>query len=141
MKGSERSKAFWMTSDGVGLLGVGALDNFDDVEAEVNAGIAELAEVIEGGFAEVALFLELDGFAGRAEFLGLAGLDLDEDEPVLVAGDEIDLGFAAAEIPGENLVAATAEVFGGGFLAAGAEDLARGAAIGFASEPTEKHSE
>jgi len=126
-------------ADVVGFPGADGKDNFDDVEAEMDAGIAELAEIIEGGFAEVALFIALDSFAGRAELFGDAGLDLDEDQEILVAGDEIDLGFAATEALGENFVAVTAEILGGGFLAAGAEDLARGAAVGSAFEPTEEH--
>src|ERR1017187_6622571 len=82
----------------VGFLRALSDDDFDDVEAKMDPWVAEHAQVIERGLAEVALLVAVDRFARCAELLGLACFDFDEHKPVLVSGDEINLGFAAAEV-------------------------------------------
>src|ERR1039457_4571645 len=124
----------------VRFFGAAGDDDFDDVEAEVNPGVAEHAQVIERGFAEIALLVAVDRFARCAELLGLACFDFDEHKPVLVSGDEINLGFATAKILQENLVAASTKISRGGFFAARAKDLA-GCEIARFLKPAEEHSQ
>src|SRR5579859_7560875 len=79
-------------------------DNLYDVETKMNPGIAQQPQVIECGLAQIALFFPLDGFTRRTELFRLAGLDLNEHQPVFVAGNDIDLGFSTVEVLQKNLV-------------------------------------
>jgi hypothetical protein len=127
-------------TDIVRTSGALGLDNFDNVETKMNPRIAQEAKIIQRPPAQVALLLAIHCFARRAELLRLAGLDLDEHKPVLVARDNVDFRLAAAEIAEQDLVAAPAQVFGGGFLTARAGDLPRRAVVLLSLEPAEEQS-
>src|ERR1039457_5723476 len=124
----------------VGFLRALSDDDFDDVEAKMDPRVAEHAQVIERGFAKVALLVAVDRFTRRTELFGFACLDFDEHEPVLVSGGEINPGFATAKILQENLVAASTEISCGGFFAARAKDLAWCEIARFL-KPAEEHSQ
>src|SRR6266850_3101799 len=126
-------------ADVAGFLRAVGNDDLNDVEAEMNPRVAEQPQIIERSFADVALLLALDRLTRQAEFLCLAGLYLDEYEPILLAGDDINLRLAATEVLQENLVTVAAQVFRRRFLAARAQHLPRGPVIFLSFKPTEEH--
>src|SRR6266446_2849925 len=101
-------------------------------------GIPKHSQVIERALAEVALFVAVDRFTRRAELFGLARFDFDKHEPVLVAGDNIDLSFAATEVLQEDLIVTSTEVSRGSLFAARAQDLA-GREVVRLFEPPKEH--
>jgi hypothetical protein len=95
-------------------------EDFHDVEADFYLGIFEAAEVIERSLGEQPAFARVHGGGGAGPVLGGAGLDLDEDEAVGVAEDEVGFAAFGAEVGGEVLEAGLLEIFFGGALAQGA---------------------
>src|SRR5690348_17097282 len=71
-----------------GLAAVVGPDDRDDVEAGAPIEEVVFLEELEGGEGEPALLLGSDGLGGGPR---AAGLDLDEDDRVAVARDQVDL--------------------------------------------------
>ena len=70
--------------------------------------------------AELQLFARADGVSrtgGTARGAEPAGLDLDEDQGVRVAGDQVDLAEARPGVAGEDLAAEGGETLGGDLFA------------------------
>jgi len=107
----------------VGDLGAtGAEDDFDDIEADGNQGIAEKTEPGVGAANEGLLFRGVDGIGRTAKAAESAGLYLDEDEGFLFAADDVDLAAVlGTEVAEEDLEAVTPEMAGGELLPLAAE--------------------
>jgi hypothetical protein len=89
-------------------------DDRDDVEPARMFEQGMALEEVERGEGEPSLLLLGDGL-GR--FTSAAGLDLDEDESVAVAGDQVDFSSAGPVAPDDDPKAVAAEELGGGPLA------------------------
>ena len=102
----------------------GEEEDFDDVEAPGDGGLAEEFQVGEGAAGDEGLFGEGDGGGGAAEGGGGAGFDFDEGEDEAVAADEVDFSaFGAAEVAVEDAAAAGVEPAGGDGFAAAADGV------------------
>ena len=100
-------------------------EDFDDVEAVVDARVAEFAEVGLGGADEFGAFLGVDGLARFAVAVVAAAFDFDEGEDFAFAADEVDFVVADAEVAEEDFEAVSLDETGGDFFAVAAEGFAR----------------
>ncbi len=76
----------------------------------------EFFEVIPGGLDYLPLLVAGNrGFRGNETLFPLR-LDLDEDEDVPVAGDDIDLSYGATEVPGDDLELPLSQITGRRFF-------------------------
>jgi len=66
-------------------------EDFDDVEADFHRRVSEQAQVIESGAGKALSPLAVHCGSRPGPFFGGAGFDLDEDQAILFAKDEIDL--------------------------------------------------
>src|SRR5262245_25641908 len=95
-------------------------DDRDDVEAGGRLGEAVAGQVELGALGDLVLLVLVDLLFGSWVVVE-TGFDLDEDQRLAVAGDDVDFAELAAVVADENLVALALEVTGRGVLAAIAE--------------------
>ena len=74
----------------------------EHIEAAGGVGGSPLGEVPLGRPNDLALLLEVHGELRRAEGIGAAGLDLDEEQRVPLPPDEIDFARRTGEVLGDN---------------------------------------
>ena len=100
------------------LRTAGAVDDLDDIEADGDAGMAQEAQPGLRA-ADEGLFLGgIDGIGGTPGTARGACLDLDEDEGLLLAADEVDLAAIwRTKVAVEDFEAAAPEMPGGKPLA------------------------
>jgi len=90
--------------------------DFHGVEAKMEVVASEDFEVAAGGVAEGLALVGADGLDRTTKVLPRAGADLDKDEDLAAAADEVDFAPGGLEVAGEDTVAVTAEVGGGDAL-------------------------
>ena len=76
--------------------------DLDDIEPEMAGHGSALPQVGEGAAAERVLFPAVDRVKAGYERPGLTGPHFDEDENVVLAGDDVDLVPAVRPVAGEN---------------------------------------
>ena len=79
-----------------------AQQHFDDVEAQLHAGLFEQLEIIERGLRKKTAFVGVHGGGRTRPFLGRTRFDLHEHEAIAVPKDEIDFAPRRAEVGGEK---------------------------------------
>lgn len=79
----------------------------DDIKAGRGVVLAVPAKPSEGGLADLPLFERGDGKLRDAVGKGFAALDLYEDQGIAIPGHDVDLATLAAEIPFDDLEAAS----------------------------------
>ena len=100
-------------------------DHADRVEAELGGAwpALRLGQPGHRHAPDLALLALAERVPGRAR-AGAAGLDLAEDERLVVGEDEVELAEAGAVVTGDHLVAEALEVLGRELLSAAAELVA-----------------
>lgn len=104
-------------------------EDTDDVEAHGVEGWLLLGQVLFGQGADSALLARGDGLERVSVARSAAQFDLDEDQGVLVAQDQVQLAEAGAVVTLDERVASLGEV-------TQREVLAPGAGAAFAQGPT-----
>lgn len=89
-------------------------EDLDDVETKVDRGVSQEPEVAERGLGEAALLLAAHGLSWTTEVLAAAGLDLDKDQHLTMAADQVDLPPVRGKLSRQDPVTAGAEEGGGG---------------------------
>jgi len=91
-------------------------EHLHDVEADFYGRPVEQVQVVKPRAGQPAAALRIDGRGRAPPFLGGTRFDLDEDQAVALAEDEVDLAALGAEVGGEEFEAAAFEMpFGGAF--------------------------
>ena len=84
-------------------------DNLNEVVAVGTICEAMFVEIVFGGAFHALLFGVGESAIGAAEAIAGLGSDFDEDDAVLVLGDQVDFSPAAAVFPGPNTESLPAE--------------------------------
>ncbi|HEY4283484.1 MAG TPA: hypothetical protein VGM62_10515 [Chthoniobacterales bacterium] len=86
-------------------FGFVAGDDFDDIESEGNLGVVEHSQPGERASGDLSSLESFDVFQRPALIVVGAGFDLDENEDIAVAANNIDLAARPMfEIPVKNFV-------------------------------------
>lgn len=90
----------------------------DDIKSSAMVKQFALLQPHQRQLRELHLFAVSDSLGGMARGMGRTGLHLDEDDPVAVTGDDVDLAPVAAAIAGEDPIALLAQIPDGGVFTA-----------------------
>jgi hypothetical protein len=94
-------------------------DHFDNVEAKQDVGIIQQTKPRETAARNSFPFIAIDGIERPAEILPGARFDLDENERVALAADDVDFAARApAEITIQDFVTVPPQELAGQFLPA-----------------------